>query len=173
MQKLDNAPMHLLKAAIACVLIAVTNAVVSGQPEKETPILTTFVGQIANDEKLDLATMFIANGKDWKNVWSKVERNEVLPVVDFTTHFLLISTIDAADPNVQTPEAFLDDKGVVRLTQVTTLMAFKPSDETLYQFHLVARFGVTGVRRYDPVRGEEVVHPLPKVKNLPIWFMFR
>jgi hypothetical protein len=144
------------------VFAGITGAVALAQPGNKLPILDTFQGTVANEKKPDLKTGFIAAEADWKAVWARVNPKETPPAVDFTKHFLLVSTQDAADPNRRGTSVVKDDKGVVSLREVSTLVGFRPSDRTIYRFHKVSREGVTGVRRFDPAQKKSVVDPLPR-----------
>ncbi len=94
---------------------------------------------------------------EWKEAWAKVNPKEKLPEVDFAKHFLLVSAQDAADPNRRGASVLKDDKGVVTVSEISTLIGFKPSDQTIYHFYKVSREGVTGVRRFDPAQKKLVV----------------
>ena len=150
----------------ACVLLGVAGAAAPAEPA-ELPILDTFQGTVANDKKPAVNAGFIATEAKWKATWAKVNPKEKRPRVDFTRHFLLVSAHDAADPNRRSASASVlkDDKGVVTLGGVCTLIGFEPSDRTTYRFYKVSRAGVTGVRRFDPARNKSVVVPLPKEVN--------
>jgi hypothetical protein len=146
----------------ACVLVGVAGAVAPAQPGKKLPILDTFQGTVANDKKPQLKTGFIASEADWKGVWAKVNPKEKPPAVDFTKHVLLVTTHDAADPNRRFVSLLKDDKGVVTVSEGSTLIGFQASDRTVYSFHKVAREGVSSVRRFDPAQKQRVVDPLPR-----------
>ncbi|HKB38370.1 MAG TPA: hypothetical protein VKD72_18145 [Gemmataceae bacterium] len=154
--------MSSYKFLSACVLVGVAGALALAQPGEKLPILETFQGKVANDKKPKLKTGFLAAEADWKAVWARVNPREKLPAVDFTKHFLLISTQDAADPNRRGASAVKDDKGIVTLNEVSTLIGFEPSEQTIYRFYKVSRAGVTGLRRFDPAQKKVVVDPLPK-----------
>jgi hypothetical protein len=154
--------MRICKFLTACVFVGVTGAVALAQPGEKLPILDTFQGTVANDKKPALKTGFIASEAEWKVVWEKVNPKEKLPAVDFTKHFLLVTTKDAADPNKVSVAVLKDDKGVVQLSGISTLIGFTPSDQTIYRFYKVSREGVTGVRWFDPVQMKMVLDPLPK-----------
>jgi hypothetical protein len=132
------------------------------QAGQKLPILETFQGTVANDKKPALKTDFIATEADWKVVWAKVNPKEKLPAVDFAKHFLLVNMQDPADPNKRSFSIHKDDKGVVSLNGISTLIGFQASNQTTYRFLKVSRDGVTGVRRFDPAQNKMVVDPLPK-----------
>jgi hypothetical protein len=150
------------KFLTACVFVGVAGAVALAQPGEKLPILDTFQGTVANDKKPKLKTGFVATEKEWKEVWATVNPKEKLPEVDFAKHFLLVSGQDAADPNRRSASVLKDDKGVVTVSETSTLIGFKPSDQTIYRFYKVSREGVTGVRRFDPAQKKSVVDLLPK-----------
>ena len=150
------------KFLAAWVFLGVAGAVALAQPGERLPILDTFQGTVANDKKPALKTGFIASEAEWKEVWAKVNPKQKLPAVDFAKHFLLVTTKDQADPNRSSISVLKDDKGVVRVSEISTLIGFKPSDQTIYRFHKVSRKGVTGVHRFDPAQAKVVIDPLPK-----------
>ena len=152
--------MGTYKFLTACVFVVVAGAL--AQAEEQLPILDTYQGKVANDKKPELKTGFVATEATWKEVWAKVNPKEKRPGVDFTKHFLLVGTQDAADPNRRSASVVKDDKGVVTVREISTLIGFKPSDRTIYRFYKVSREGVTGVRRFDPVQKKQLVDPLPK-----------
>jgi hypothetical protein len=156
--------MNLLRLLTAFVLMCAIGAGAAAQSEKQMTILKTFQITVANDKKPELKTGFIATERDWKRIWAHLNPIEELPAIDFTEHFLLVGTQDAADPNQQNTVVLKDDEGVVLLSGETTLIGFEPSDQTIYRFHKLTRAGVTGIRRGTPVRGEYPVDPLPKPK---------
>jgi hypothetical protein len=147
---------------IACVMVGVTSAIALAQPGEKQKILDTFQGTVAKNNKPELKTDFIATEADWKTVWAKVNPTEKLPDVDFARHFLLVAMYDAADPNKRSVSALKDDKGVITLNVISTLIGFQASDRTGYTFYKLSREGVTGVRRFDPAQKKAVVDPLPK-----------
>lgn len=154
--------MRTYKFLTACVFVGVVGAVALAQPGEKLPILDTFQGKVANDKKPEFKTGFVATEANWKEVWAKVNPKEKLPEVDFAKQFLLVSAQDAADPNRRSASVLKDDKGVVTVNEISTLIGFKPSDQTIYRFYKVSREGVTGVRRFDPEKKTAVVDPLPK-----------
>jgi hypothetical protein len=154
--------MRTCKFLTACVFLVVAGAVALAQPGEKLPILDKFQVTVANDKKPELKTNFVATEKEWKAVWEKVNPKEKLPEVDFAKHFLLVTTQDAADPNKSSVSASKDDKGVITVSVISTLIGFKASDQTIYRFHKVSREGVTGVQRFDPAQKKMVVDPLPK-----------
>ena len=154
--------MRTCKFLTAWLIVGVAGAVAAAQPREKLTVLDTFQGTVANDKKPALKTDFIASEAEWKEVWAKINPKEKLPAVDFAKHFLLVTTKDPADPNKGGLSVFKDDKGVVNLTVISTLIGFQPSDQTTYRFHKVSREGVTGVLRFDPAQKKMVVDPLPK-----------
>lgn len=154
--------MRTCKFLTACVFVVVAGSGALAQRGEKLPILDTFQGTIANDKKPDLKTGFIAAEAEWKQVWAKVQPKEKLPAVDFAKHFLVVSTQDAADPNRRSASVLKDDKGIVTVSELSTLIGFQPSEQTIYRFYKVARQGVAGVRRFDPAQKKAVVDPLPK-----------
>jgi hypothetical protein len=154
--------MRACRILTVCVFVGIASAQAPAQPGRQVPILETFQGTVANATKPELKTGFIAAEADWQAVWARVSPKEKPPAIDFTKHFLLVSTQDAADPNRRRASAVKDDKGVVTLTEVSTLIGFEASDRTIYRFHKVSREGVTGVRRFDAAQKKPVVDPLPK-----------
>jgi hypothetical protein len=150
------------KFLTACVLVGVAGTVALAQPGQRLPILDTFQGTVANDKKPEFKTGFVATEAEWKEAWAKVNPKEKLPEVDFAKHFLLVSPRDAANPNRSSASVLKDDKGVATVSETSTLIGFKPSDQTIYRFYKVSREGVTGVRRFDPAQKKSVVDPLPK-----------
>jgi hypothetical protein len=154
--------MWTCKFLAACMFVGVAGAVALAQPGERVPILDTFEGTAANDKKPDLKTGLVATAAKWKEAWAKVNPKEKLPEVDFVKHFLLVSARDAADPNLRSASVLKDDKGVVTVSEVSTLIGFEPSDRTIYRFYKVSREGVTAVRRFDPAQKTWVVNPLPK-----------
>jgi hypothetical protein len=145
-----------------CVFLGVASAVALAQSGERLPILDQFQGTVANDQKPDLKTGFVATEGAWKEVWAKVNPKDQLPPVDFAKHFLLVSAQDAADPNRRRASILKNDKGVVTVSEISTLIGFQPSDQTIYRFYKVSREGVTGVRRFDPTQKQSVIDPLPK-----------
>jgi hypothetical protein len=133
-----------------------------GQAGEKLAILETYQGTVANDKKPALKTGFIATEADWKNVWAKVNPKEKLPAVDFAKHFLLVTMQDPADPNKRSMSVLKDDKGIVTVNEISTLIGFQASGQTTYRFHKVSREGVTAVSRFDPAKMKMVVDPLPK-----------
>src|SRR5262245_58793441 len=154
--------MCICKFLTAYVVLAIAGAVVLAQPGERLPILDTFQGTVANDKKPELKTGFVATEAKWKEAWAKVNPKAKLPAVDFAQHFLLVSAQDAADPNRRSASVLKDDKGVVTVSEASTLIGFTPSDQTVYRFYKVSREGVTGVRRFEPAQKKSVVVPLPK-----------
>jgi len=152
--------MGTYKFLTACGFVIIAGAL--AWAEEKLPILDTYQGKVANVKKSELKTGFVATEAAWKEVWAKVNPKEKRPEVDFTKHFLLVGTQDAADPNRRSASVVKDDKGVVTVREISTLIGFKPSDQTIYRFYKVSREGVTGVRRFDPVQKKPVVDPLPK-----------
>jgi len=146
----------------ACLFVGVACAMAQAQPSAKLPILDTYQSTVSNDKKPVLKTGFIAAKADWQEVWAKVNPKQELPTVDFAKHFLLVSTQDAADPNRRHTSISKDDKGVVAMMEISTLIGFRPSDQTIFRFYKVSREGVTGVRRFDPVLRKRVVHPVPE-----------
>jgi hypothetical protein len=146
----------------ACLFVGVAGAMALAQPGQNLPILDTLQVTVANDNKPALKTGFIASEAEWKTVWAKVNPKEKLPAVDFAKHLLLVTTKDSADPNKGSISVLKDDKGVVRVNEISTLIGFDPSNQTIYRFHKVSREGVTGVLRFDLAQKKMVVDPLPK-----------
>jgi Protein of unknown function (DUF3592) len=157
-----SVPMYTCKFLAACVFVGVAGAVALAQPGERVPVLDQFEGTAAKDKKPDLKTGFVATEADWKEAWEKVNPKAKLPKVDFAKHVLLVTERDAADPNRRSVSVLKDDKGTVKLSEVSTLIGFKPSDQTTYRFYKVSREGVTAVRYFDPAKQEWVVNPLPK-----------
>lgn len=155
--------MRFCKFLSAWVFVAVSGVVALAQPGGDKlAILETYQGTVANDKKPELKTGFIATEAEWKDVWAKVNPKDKLPTVDFMKHMLLITTKDPADPNKGSISVVKDDKGVLKIMQISTLIGFQPSGQTAYSFHKVAREGVTGVQRFDAAQKKMVVDPLPK-----------
>ncbi len=146
---------------LLAVLVFVGVAGVPARAEEKLPILETYQGKVANDKKPELKTHFVATEATWKDAWGKINPKEKLPEIDFTKQFLLVSMQDAADPNRRSTSVVKDDKGVVTIREISTLIGFQSSNETIYRFYKVSRAGVTGVRRFDPVQKKTVVDPLP------------
>jgi hypothetical protein len=146
----------------ACLFVGVACAVALAQPENNLSILDTLQVTVADDKKPALKTSFIASEAEWKMVWNKVNPNEKPPAVDFAKHFLLVTLKNQADPNKSGVSVLKDGNGVVRVNEISTLIGFKASMQTIYRFHKVSREGVTGVLRFDPMQKKMVVDPLPK-----------
>lgn len=154
--------MRTCKFLTACVFVGVATSLALAQPREQLPILDKFEGTVANDKKPDLNTGFVATEARWKEVWAKVNPKEKLPAVDFTKHFLLVMERDAVDPNRSSVSVLKDKKGAVTVGGISTLIGFKPSDQTKYCFFKVSREGVTAVRYFDPTKQNWVVNSLPK-----------
>src|SRR5262249_22247748 len=116
--------MWTCKFLAACMFVGVAGAVALAQPGERVPILDTFEGTAANDEKPDLKTGFVATEANWKAAWEKINPKVKLPEVDFAKHFLLVSARDAADPNLRSASVLKDDKGVVTVSEASTLIGF-------------------------------------------------
>jgi hypothetical protein len=156
--------MSTFKFLTACVFVAVAGEVAPAQPGEKSLILDTFQGTVAKDQRPELKTGWIATEADWKEVRAKFNPKEKLPAVDFTKHFLLVATHDAADPNRRAPTVLKDDKGVVTLSVKfpERRLGFTASDRIVYTFYKVSREGVTGVLRPTGVFDKTLVEPLPK-----------
>jgi hypothetical protein len=116
------------------------------QPGAELPILDTWQGKVANDNKPELKTGFIGTEAQWKEVWAKVNPKDKLPEVDFTKYLLLVSMQDAADPNRSSAWITKDDQGMVTLLIIATDIGWlEASDQTIYRFYKVSSEGVIGV----------------------------
>lgn len=148
--------------AVAGVLLSAASLLAWAQTEEKLVIAETYEGTVGKEDRPALKTGFVADEIAWKKVWLQVNAKEKLPEVDFTRDFLLISTQDAADPNRRSTSVVKDEKGVVAVEEISTLIGFDPSDQTIYRFHKVPRAGVTGVRRFDAETKKAVVDPLTK-----------
>ncbi len=154
--------MRVCQLLSACLWAAVAGAVAVAQPGDKLPIQETYKGTVDNDKKPELKAGYIATAAEWKEVWAKVNPKDKLPAVDFMKDILLITMKDAADPNKGSVSVAKDDKGVLKVLQISTKIGFQPSTQTTYSFHKVSRDGVTGVERFDPAQKKMVVDPLPK-----------
>ncbi len=105
---------------------------------------------------------FVATEKKWKAVWKKLAPKAKAPKVDFSKQFVLVIVRDAADPNRMGVTIQKNNDGVVSILAFSTLIGFEPSTMNKYQFYVVSREGVKGVRRYDRKLRKQVVDPLPK-----------
>ena len=154
-----------LTMILAAIVLFVAPVDAFAQRPNGLKILGKYEGTVDKDKQPKLKTSFIATNKDWKRVWGTISPKGAMPKVDFSKHFLLVSSHDAADPNKRRVFASKDPKGVVKLLIASTRIGFRPSNRATFTFYKVERAGVTGINRYDRAKGKSVIDPLPKYQD--------
>ena len=154
--------MHPKAMLLVATFFAITSMAGAQQQQEKLNIVQTYKMTISNDKKPKLKTDYIADAEEWNRVYRVFSAEGKIPQVDFTKHFVVVSTHDKADPNRRGVTIVKNAKGTVAVRIISTLIGFQPSNETVYTFYVVPRAGVTGVERYDRETKKNVVDPFPK-----------
>lgn len=82
----------------------------------------------------------ITDKESWEKLWKAFRGDEKVPDVDFTKELVLIAC--NTDPNRISISAALDDKGDLKVSHISTEIAFNNPTTFKYQFATVSRDGI-------------------------------
>lgn len=148
-------------ACAVLMLYCVSLALAQGPERTSLKILDRFEMTVDNQIKPKIPANFVASEKQWQEIWKTVNPKLEAPKVDFKKNLVLVESYDKADPNRRRVSVMRDAKGVVNVMAMSTLIGFQPSNETKFEFYVVSRDNVTGIKIFDPETRKQITMPIP------------